>query len=50
MDFFVHARINTDVEAEYIMNGGILPYVLRKLLVSSKGFKVPGEQLPDAHQ
>ncbi|CAG9321827.1 unnamed protein product [Blepharisma stoltei] len=30
-EFQVVARIDTDVEVEYFKNGGILPYVLRKL-------------------
>lgn len=29
--FTVKSRIDTDVEIEYYKNGGILPYVLRKL-------------------
>ncbi len=31
-DFEAICRLNTDVEAEYVANGGILPYVLRQLM------------------
>ena len=37
--FPVRVRINTQVELEYIRHGGILPYVLRKLIEKSKGKK-----------
>jgi aconitate hydratase len=30
--FNVVARLNTDIEVEYIKNGGILPYVLRQMM------------------
>jgi aconitate hydratase len=30
--FEVTARVDTDIEVDYYMNGGILPYVLRKIL------------------
>jgi aconitate hydratase len=30
--FEVVARLDTEIEAEYYTNGGILPYVLRKIL------------------
>jgi aconitase A len=29
--FTVRARLDTDVEVDYFRNGGILPYVLRKI-------------------
>jgi aconitate hydratase len=32
IEFFVIARLDTPIEVEYYINGGILPYVLRKLL------------------
>jgi aconitate hydratase len=35
-EFRVRCRIDTPVEAEYFRHGGILPYVLRKLLVPSQ--------------
>jgi len=28
----VTARLNTDIDVEYFKHGGILPYVLRKIL------------------
>ena len=31
IDFKVMARLDTDVDVDYFHNGGILPYVLRKL-------------------
>jgi aconitate hydratase len=31
-DFEVESKLNTDIEVEYFENGGILPYVLRKLM------------------
>ncbi len=34
--FKVIAEINTKVELEYIKHGGILPYVLRKILAKQK--------------
>jgi aconitate hydratase len=33
--FEVIARLNTDIEVEYFQHGGILPYVLRKILKES---------------
>jgi aconitate hydratase len=30
--FSVIARLNTDIDVQYFIHGGILPYVLRKLL------------------
>ncbi len=30
--FEVLARLDTDVEVDYFKNGGILPYVLRKMI------------------
>ncbi len=35
VNFEVTARIDTEVEVDYFVHGGILPYVLRKLLSSS---------------
>jgi aconitate hydratase len=32
IDFEVIARLDTDIDVEYYKNGGILPYVLRKIL------------------
>ncbi len=32
IDFNVTARLNTEIDVEYFQNGGILPYVLRKLI------------------
>ena len=32
ISFEVTARLDTVVDVEYFLNGGILPYVLRKLL------------------
>jgi aconitate hydratase len=32
IEFEVTARLNTDIDVEYFKNGGILPYVLRKIL------------------
>ena len=31
-EFEVESKLNTDIEVEYFENGGILPYVLRKLM------------------
>ncbi len=36
IDFEVIARLDTEVDVEYYKNGGILPYVLRKLLVDKE--------------
>ncbi|NIO04764.1 MAG: aconitate hydratase AcnA [Proteobacteria bacterium] len=36
IDFEVIARLDTEVDVEYYKNGGILPYVLRKLLVDEE--------------
>ncbi|MDZ7664091.1 MAG: hypothetical protein U5K27_01965 [Desulfotignum sp.] len=33
--FWVTARLNTDIDVQYFIHGGILPYVLRKLLQNS---------------
>jgi aconitate hydratase len=33
----LNVRIDTPVEAEYYLNGGIMPYVLRQILKSEKG-------------
>ncbi len=35
LDFSVIARLDTEVEVDYYLHGGILPYVLRKLLDSN---------------
>jgi aconitate hydratase len=32
IEFEVTARLNTDIDIEYFKHGGILPYVLRKIL------------------
>ena len=32
IDFNVTARLDTDVDVDYFLNGGILPYVLRKII------------------
>lgn len=32
MNFKVIVKLNTDIEVEYIRNGGILPYVLRRMI------------------
>jgi len=32
IDFEVIARLDTDIDVEYFKHGGILPYVLRKIL------------------
>jgi aconitate hydratase len=32
IEFEVTARLNTDIDVEYFIHGGILPYVLRKIL------------------
>ncbi len=32
IDFDVTARLNTDIDVEYFKHGGILPYVLRKIM------------------
>jgi aconitate hydratase len=32
IEFEVTARLNTDIDVEYFKHGGILPYVLRKIL------------------
>jgi len=37
INFEVIARLDTDVDVEYFKNGGILPYVLRKILSENKG-------------
>jgi aconitate hydratase len=34
IDFEVIARLDTDIDVEYFKHGGILPYVLRKILAS----------------
>ena len=34
-EFRVRCRVDTPVEAEYFRHGGILPYVLRKLLAKA---------------
>jgi aconitate hydratase len=34
IEFAVTARLNTDIDVEYFKHGGILPYVLRKILSS----------------
>ena len=34
VDFSVIARLDTEVEVDYFLHGGILPYVLRKLLTT----------------
>jgi aconitate hydratase len=34
IDFEVVARLDTDIDVEYFKHGGILPYVLRKILAS----------------
>src|SRR5260370_40948839 len=41
-------RIDTPIEIDYYLHGGILPYVLRPLLAAQKGFygKYPTERLP----
>ena len=31
-EFTVTARLNTDIDVQYFIHGGILPYVLRRLL------------------
>jgi aconitate hydratase len=31
-DFEVKARLDTDVDVDYFLNGGILPYVIRKIM------------------
>ncbi len=36
INFKVIARVNTQVEVEYIKHGGILPYVLRKIVLKHK--------------
>jgi aconitate hydratase len=36
IDFEVIARLDTEVDVDYFENGGILPYVLRKVLKESK--------------
>ena len=33
--FYTMIRIDTDIEAEYYYNGGLLPYVLRKMVKES---------------
>ena len=35
IDFDVTARLDTEVDVDYFVNGGILPYVLRKLMSES---------------
>ncbi|MBI9089344.1 MAG: aconitate hydratase AcnA [Desulfobacterium sp.] len=37
ISFEVTARLNTDVDVAYFQHGGILPYVLRKLMNEGKG-------------
>jgi len=32
IDFDVTARLDTDIDVEYFEHGGIMPYVLRKLM------------------
>jgi aconitate hydratase len=32
IEFEVTARLNTDIDVEYFKHGGILPYVLRKIM------------------
>jgi aconitate hydratase len=34
IDFEVTARVDTDIEVDYFVHGGILPYVLRKIMAS----------------
>jgi len=34
--FKVHARLDTDVDVDYFKNGGILPYVLRRMLAGQE--------------
>ncbi len=36
IEFEVISKLNTDIEVEYFENGGILPYVLRKILSKGK--------------
>jgi len=36
IEFEVISKLNTDIEVEYFENGGILPYVLRKILSKEK--------------
>jgi aconitate hydratase len=36
VNFEVIARLDTDVDVDYFENGGILPYVLRKILAETK--------------
>ena len=31
-EFEVTARLDTDVDVDYFLNGGILPYVIRKIM------------------
>jgi aconitate hydratase len=31
IEFNVTARVDTEIEIDYLINGGILPYVLRKI-------------------
>jgi aconitate hydratase len=31
-DFEVTARLDTDIDVDYFLNGGILPYVIRKMM------------------
>jgi aconitate hydratase len=37
IDFEVIARLDTEVDVDYFENGGILPYVLRKLMKENEG-------------
>ena len=36
VSFEVVARLDTDVEVDYFLNGGILPYVLRKVMTEEQ--------------
>ncbi len=36
IDFEVIARLDTEVDVEYFKNGGILPYVLRRMLIKNR--------------
>ena len=37
IDFEVTARLDTDVDVDYFLNGGILPYVIRKIMSEHTG-------------
>jgi aconitate hydratase len=32
VDFEVTARLDTDIDVDYFLNGGILPYVIRRIM------------------